>query len=237
MGDALGWRCKFGILLDASDTIMQPEFEGMRPVGVTNHVARIDIDSGVAAEPSLQLVSGPKIETALARVMSVQPDHLIFADARSLNNAAATTELRERITSDYKIPCTTVAEALPAALTALGCRSTIAVVGISNQRIRDFFGQAGFNVVQTTGNNVVEQRPVAATEEDIRQLMLRVDKPDAEAIVLLNASCSVASLAAEAEHWLGKPVISANTAVYWHALRQKGIGDKVSGFGALLERF
>jgi len=44
-------------------------------------------------------------------------------------------------------------------------------------------------------------------------------------------------LAAEAEQWLGKPVIAINTATYWHALRANGITDKIYGLGRLLEEF
>ncbi len=40
-------------------------------------------------------------------------------------------------------------------------------------------------------------------------------------------------LAAMAEMWLGKPVIAINTATYWHALRTRGIMDKVEGCGKL----
>jgi maleate isomerase len=40
-----------------------------------------------------------------------------------------------------------------------------------------------------------------------------------------------------AEMWLGKPVIAINVATYWHALRARGIADKVAGCGTLLERF
>ena len=40
-----------------------------------------------------------------------------------------------------------------------------------------------------------------------------------------------------AEFWLDKPVLAINTATYWHALRQNGIDDRISGFGSLLEDF
>ena len=43
-------------------------------------------------------------------------------------------------------------------------------------------------------------------------------------------------IAAEGEKWLGKPVISANAATYWHALRTNGITDQVPGQGTLLEQ-
>ena len=41
MTDALGWRCKFGVMAPSTNTIVQPDFDDMRPFGVTNHYSRI----------------------------------------------------------------------------------------------------------------------------------------------------------------------------------------------------
>lgn len=32
---------------------------------------------------------------------------------------------------------------------------------------------------------------------------------------------------------LGKPVITSNTAAFWHSLRLSGMEDRISGFGQL----
>ena len=39
--DVLGSRAKFGVLGPSTNTIVQPEFDAMRPPGVTNHYSRI----------------------------------------------------------------------------------------------------------------------------------------------------------------------------------------------------
>ena len=41
--DHLGYRMKFGVLGPSTNTIVQPDFDDMRPVGVTNHYSRIVI--------------------------------------------------------------------------------------------------------------------------------------------------------------------------------------------------
>jgi len=43
MPDALGWRMKFGVIAPSTNAIVQPEFDAMRPIGVTNHFGRIHI--------------------------------------------------------------------------------------------------------------------------------------------------------------------------------------------------
>ena len=41
MPDVLGWRCKFGTIGPSTNTVVQPDFDAMRPPGVTNHYSRI----------------------------------------------------------------------------------------------------------------------------------------------------------------------------------------------------
>jgi maleate isomerase len=45
---------------------------------------------------------------------------------------------------------------------------------------------------------------------------------------------SMVRLAAEAEGWLGKPVIAIHTATLWHAYRANGFTGKLYGVGSLL---
>jgi maleate isomerase len=37
MADALGWRLTLGVLAPSTNTSVQPEYDTMRPPGVTNH--------------------------------------------------------------------------------------------------------------------------------------------------------------------------------------------------------
>ena len=41
MRDVLGWRKKFGVMGPSTNTVVQPDFDMMRPPGVTNHYSRI----------------------------------------------------------------------------------------------------------------------------------------------------------------------------------------------------
>jgi len=65
-------------------------------------------------------------------------------------------------------------------------------------------------------------------------VLRELDGPDVDAIIQVGTNLSMVRLAAEAEGWLGKPVIAINTATYWHALRANGINDRIEGFGRLL---
>ena len=41
MPDVLGWRRKFGVLAPSTNTVVEPDFDDLRPAGVTNHLSRI----------------------------------------------------------------------------------------------------------------------------------------------------------------------------------------------------
>ena len=55
--DVLGWRAKFGVLAPSTNTIVQPEFDDLRPVGVTNHYSRI-YTPNVAAVSDATMLAG-----------------------------------------------------------------------------------------------------------------------------------------------------------------------------------
>ena len=66
--DHLGYRMKFGTLGPSTNTIVQPDFDDMRPVGVTNHYSRIIIpnDPVNTDEEFLQLVKNIQENTLQA---------------------------------------------------------------------------------------------------------------------------------------------------------------------------
>jgi maleate isomerase len=72
------------------------------------------------------------------------------------------------------------------------------------------------------------------TPAELRPVLIEMDGPDVDAIVQCGTNLSTIRLAAEAEGWLGKPVIAINTATLWHGYRANGFTDKLYGFGSLL---
>src|SRR5262252_7999981 len=81
MTDALGWRMKFGVIAPSTNTVVQPEFDMMRPRGVTNHFARIHIPNapilGDADFEKLIAAVRGELLAAVDRVMTCEPGHLI----------------------------------------------------------------------------------------------------------------------------------------------------------------
>ncbi len=98
-----------------------------------------------------------------------------------------------------------------------------------------FFSECGYEVVALEGLKCDSPVNIAhVSEKQLRDTMIRINDASVEAIVQVGTNLAAARLAGIAEFWLDKPVIAINTAIYWHALRNSGIADRVQGFGSLL---
>src|SRR5260370_6016656 len=82
MRDVLGWRKKFGVLGPSTNTIVQPDFDMMRPPGVTNHYSRIFTPNAQAVSNETFMagtqVIGENTLEAVRSVMTCSPDYLVM---------------------------------------------------------------------------------------------------------------------------------------------------------------
>ena len=245
MTDALGWRLKFGVIAPSTNTIVQPEFEAMRPRGITNHFARIHIPNDPIRgdadfEKLIDTVRG-ELMAAVDRVMTCEPQHLIMGMSSETfwDGLDGSERLRERIEARAGVEVTMGSDAARQALRRYGEIRRIGVVTpympVADQQVRRFFTDCGFEVVRLVGLKCASPVLIAhVSERELRDAILVVDGPDVEAVVQVGTNLAMARLAGFAEFWLGKPVIAINTATYWSALRRNHIADPIDGFGALL---
>ncbi|MGH7054198.1 MAG: maleate cis-trans isomerase family protein [Stellaceae bacterium] len=244
MADALGWRLKFGVIAPSTNTIVQPEFDAMRPRGVTNHFARIHIpnDPLKGDEDFTRLIDNVRRELLFAvdRVMTCEPDHLIMGMSSETfwGGLEGSERLKERIAARAGVAVTMGSDAARQALERLGVRRLGVVtpyMPVADAEVRRFLTDCGFAVVRLIGLKCASPVAIAhVSEHELRDAVLAVDGPEVEAVVQVGTNLAMARLAGLAEFWLGKPVVAINTATYWRALRSNGITDRIDGFGALL---
>src|SRR5262249_62171712 len=82
MRDYLAWRMAFGVTTPSTNTVVQPEYDDMRPEGVTNHIARMVIaDNPVRSDADFatQIEDiNAALEDAVDRVMDAKPNAFIL---------------------------------------------------------------------------------------------------------------------------------------------------------------
>ncbi len=248
MPDALGWRGKFGVMAPSTNTIVQPDFDDLRPSGVTFHFSRI-LTPNVKALSNESFKAGidtigSNVMDAIRSVMTCEPDYLVMGiSALSFFGGAKGAEtFSKRIIEETGLAVTTGSQATSAAIAALGGIRRIAVLTpywpVMNAEVKRYFHDVGLTVVRDTALQCGSWTGIAAvTTEECRKAIRELDGDDVDAIVQVGTNLSMIRLAAAAELWLGKPVIAINTATCWHALRTQGIKDKKPGFGRLFEDF
>jgi maleate isomerase len=245
--DSLGFRKKFGVIAPSTNTAVQPEYDDMRPRGVTNHFARIHIpDRPIRNDDDFTKLLDDIREAmfeAVDQVMTCKPDYLILGMSAETfwDGLDGSMRLRERIETTAGVKVSMGSDASQAALQQLGSIKRIGVITpympVADGQVRRFFTDCGFEVVRLKGLRCDSPVTIAhVSERTLRDAILEVDGPDVDAIVQVGTNLIMARLAGIAEFWLDKPVIAINTATYWHALRENGIDDQRDGFGSLMLR-
>lgn len=245
MTDSLGPRMKFGVIAPSTNTSVQPEYDDMRPVGVTNHFGRIHIpDNPVNSDTDFErLLEHIRAETlnAVDQVKTCSPGALIMGMSAETfwNGLKGSLELEKQVSERAGVPVAMGSDACRAALDAYGGIKRIAVLTpympVGDAQVRSFFADCGFEVVRLIGLKCRSPQLIAhESRTKLRDAVIKLNGEDVDAIVQVGTNLAFARLAGIAEFWLDKPVIAINTATYWWALRQAGIPDRVSGFGKLL---
>jgi len=245
MTDTLGWRMKMGAVTQASNSVVQPEFDLMRPRGVTNQLMRVAIpDTPVASDEELaaltQKIRGD-IETALDTVLACTPAAVIMAlGVETLWDGVHTpTELQAHLERRAGVPVVLGWLACVSAIRKYGGVHRIGVLTpympAGDAQVRRFFTDSGFEVVNLLGLRSASPALMAhEPAEKLRRAVRDLDDPQIELIVQVGTNLPFAHIAAEAERWLNKPVLATNTCTYWQSLRRFGVEDKVDGMGSLL---
>ncbi|HWU03518.1 MAG TPA: arylmalonate decarboxylase [Novosphingobium sp.] len=246
--DALAWRARLGVIGPATNTIVEPDFAAMCPPGVTNHHSRIPVEnaSGLTDADFIAATDliGANTLSAVRGVMPAAPDHLVMgmSAVTFYGGLAGAAAFEQRVRDACGLSISVGSSAIAAALRAYGGIARVAFLSpyfpSANAAVKRYLAEAGFETVRDVALQCDSWRGIAQVPPSRLVPVLRaLDGDDVDAICQIGTNLSMVRLAAEAERWLGKPVIAINTATYWHALRAIGITDRISGFGRLLEEF
>lgn len=245
MPDALGPRLKLGVITPASNTTVQPEYDAMRPRGVTNQTMRVLIpDTPVGSDEDFaNMMSAVRasIEAAIDGILACSPSAIALAMSAETfwDGTLDVNALQAHLESRAHIKIILGAQACLAAIQRYGGVRRIALITpympAGDAQVRRSFTDGGFEVVNLLG--LKSNSPLLMAHEPLERLrraVCEVDDPSVELILQVGTNLAFTRVAAEAEAWLGKPVLAVNTCTYWHALRSLGIEDKIEGFGSLL---
>jgi len=247
MNDILGWRGLFGVLGPSTNTVVQPEFDDMRPDGVTNHYSRIltpDAEA-VSNESFLNatLVIANNVLDAVDSVMTCSPSYLVMGMSAITfyGGAKGADDFQRQVENRSNLSVSIGSRATSEALKQFGGVKKIGFLSpyfpAANEQVRRYFEEVGFDVVTDVCLECPSWTQIAQVPTSvIHQQMKEINNKGVDALVQVGTNLPMARLAAEFETEFDKPVIAINTATYWHALRANNMHDQIEGFGSLMSQ-
>ncbi len=212
---------------------MQPEYESMRPDGVSNQMYRFNLaNHNRASEAILDVVPDTRL---------CWPDVIIGGMSLEMHDWSQMRQLEFRTAfADAADGVKTVlaTDATAAALQTLGAKrfGVISPMSSAHSRsVQDYYEALGYAVPYAVSLKVEKSEDIIKVQRDqVIAAFEEINKPDIDTLVHVGGALGIVSMIAELEDHFRKPIVSVNAATYWYALRQIGVNDPMPGFGQLL---
>jgi maleate cis-trans isomerase len=237
----IGWRARLGFLLPPGNPTIEPEIIALTPPGVSVHfhrmVARGETGSLDGQEGrNLQMIAS--LDDGIETLAQVKPDIVVLAHTATSYTLGQQreAELLARLTQKTGIPVISAFGSVAAAFERLGVKRVALGAPYSAETTaqgRAHLEACGFTVVRHDNLKGVVNI-YDSTAEQAYRLARSIDTPEAEIVFLSGTGMPTISVLETLETDLGKPALSSNAAMMWHALRRCGVREPIPGYGRLL---
>jgi len=230
---------RIGMIALATDYNSESEVRRMLPPGVELFTNRVTNANPLTLE-NLRAMTDD-ITRAAAGILPGRGVDVVIYGCTSGTAAIGEAAVRARIQAAQPgVPCTNPIAAAKAALDAFSAKRISVLtpyIESVNDELAARFGEQGFEVLNIDGFDMeddieMSEIPFAA----IRAAAPLVCRPDADALFVSCTAMRAASIVADLERLVSKPVVTSNQALVWHSLQLLGNSEPVSGFGSLFEK-
>ena len=252
MPDGSGTRARIGVLTPHMDAVPESEFQALAPAGVSIHSARVplgmvgsdgEIIPHVDAEIAKAFAAPPAVDDAAGLLCAVKPKAIVLAFTSSsyILGADEDEKLKSRLEKRTKnIPVIIQSSALVIALKILHAERIALIHPPWYSDDLDALGAAYF---QNQGIDVLSHGQAKLrddygdmTPDQIFDWVTTHTPDNADAAVIGGSGFRATGAIAAIEAPLGRPVLSANQAAFWLALRLSGIADALNGYGQIFKK-
>lgn len=247
MSSINGHRFRIGVLIPSTNTSVELDYNEIRPVNVSFHVARIFIDNRIdsddRAQKTLQQIR-EGTQKALHDVMTCEPDHLILGMSSEtfvggLEGSRALTTRMEQL-SGLKV--STGSEATRMALESIGAQRIAVLTPYQpsiDEQVERYFDDLGYEMVAMKSLRCPTAVSIAETSDEAILSALEevraMANDEFDAFVQAGTNLSSYRLADRVEDDTGKPLIAINVATVWHALISLGLDPRLPGAGSVFD--
>ena len=232
-----GTRARIGMLLPSVNQAAEPQIGALLPDGVSLHTTRMRLMSS-REEHVREMISD--VERSAALLADADVDLIVFhCTAASMFAPGFDDEIIDRIGNATGRAATSTSKACLGAFETFGAGKitlTTPYIQETNDREVAFLESHGIEVLSETGMGIAGDGAamLAVEPEEWRRRVNAQDEPDSDAAFISCTAVRAVEAIEAVEADIGKPVVTSNQAMLWHALRILEINDSVRGHGRLL---
>jgi maleate isomerase len=224
LDDGICRRAAIGLVVLATDHTIEHEWRRLLTQdGVAFYESRVLNSPDITPERLAEMDT--RIAPAVALIRPGERIDVVAFGCTSASMVIGEEKVFERIHEARPgVACTTPITAALAALRALGAKRAgllTPYVRSINDFMRDYIEARGVGITRMASLRAAVER------------LARND--DVDAVFVSCTSLRIAELIPELEATIGKPVISSNFAMAWHALRLAGVDDREPHLGRLFD--
>lgn len=237
----MGWRARIGFLVPPGNPTVEPEMMELAPAGVSVHFTRLSASGPAGSHDGQEERNRSQLASLdeAARLLAMTfPQVIVLAHTATSYTLGreAEAELVRRQEAATRARFVTAFGSVLEAFKCLGVRRIAYATPYDadlTERGRAHLALHGLDVVgvaRLEGVRNIYEETAARAYAVGRQ----ADRPEAEAVFLSGTGMPTLAMLQVLEEDLGKPVISASSAMMWHALRIAGVHSRRPGYGQLL---
>ena len=223
---------RVGLIIPSLNVIVEDDLRRELPADVGFHIGRLRLrkTQGRVTQAALLEAGRESIEQSTL-LSDAGMDAIAFncTGASLSDGPEGARQLRDQISAATHTPATTTILSVVRALRASGLRRIVHVCPFTAEFGADeasFLRGEGFEIVESRGLNFTDARLAARmSPEEIGDIAMRVDRPDADGLFLACANVRAMEATAALQQRLGKPVVTSNQAVIWDLLDMIGHVD------------
>lgn len=226
---------RIGVLLPSGNTAIEPQFEALRPPGISCHFARLPL-AGSSERQLLAMTE--RVEEAALLLKDAGVDVIAFhCTAVSTWDPALELRTLERIETATGLPAIATSQALVAALGAVRAGRITMLSPYSKQialREQAFLEQRGLRVMANRYLGLdTPGEMIAVPPREWLDRVVSTTGDAAEAVLVSCTAIRAVEIVEAAEKAIGMPVVTSNSAMLWYAARKVGHLSPIAHIGVL----
>ena len=220
MADYVQQRAHVGVIVPAVNRTCEEQFHRHAPAALGIHMMRARI-AGKWAKPVAELE--PEISHVTQVLAECQPDLMVYNCTASSMREGPDGEKRilDIMEKAAGIRSISTSAAVADAFETMGIKSVAVITPYtSNDEILFYLGKIGIKATANVALDLPAARYGAVSPEEWRDLALKHDRSDADAIFFSCAATTQIDAIVPTEAALNKPVINSNQTVLWAVLKE-----------------